>query len=104
MFVTFLASLSLFAANEKANVLFIAVDDLNDWLGCHQTHQGTKTPNIDRLAECGVVFTNAHCQTALCGPSRDRMITGLPPSTTAIYDQLDNSQLDFLAPGREPPH
>ncbi len=44
------------------NVLFIAIDDLNDWLGCMQGHPNAKTPNIDRLASEGTLFTNAHCQ------------------------------------------
>ena len=43
------------------NVLFIAMDDLNDWIGCMGGHPQTITPNLDRLAASGVLFTNAHC-------------------------------------------
>ncbi|GAB5552767.1 MAG: sulfatase [Saprospiraceae bacterium] len=67
------------------NVLFIAVDDLNNWLGCLNNYSNTKTPNIDRLAAQGVLFSNAHCQAPLCGPSRASLMTGLRPSTTGIY-------------------
>lgn len=45
----------------RPNVLFIAIDDLNDWVGCLKTHPQVQTPNIDRLAARGTLFTNAHC-------------------------------------------
>src|SRR5438876_10814929 len=79
--------LVLFAAPAAAspNVLFIAVDDLNDWIGCLGGHPQVKTPNIDRLARRGTLFTNAHCQAPLCNPSRSSLLTGLRPSTTGIY-------------------
>ena len=67
------------------NVLFIAIDDQNDWIGCIGGHPLVKTPHIDRLASRGTVFTNAHCQAPLCNPSRTSLMTGLRPSTTGIY-------------------
>ena len=67
------------------NVLFIAVDDLNDWVGCLGGHPQTLTPNIDKLAARGTLFTNAHCQAPLCNPSRSSLLTGLRPSKTGIY-------------------
>lgn len=72
------------------NVLFIAVDDLNDWLGCMKGHPNARTPNLDRLAAEGVLFTNAHCQAPLCGPSRASVMTGLRPSTTGIYGMIED--------------
>ena len=69
----------------KKNVLFIAVDDLNDWVGCLGGHPQAKTPNIDRLAEKGVLFEQAYCAAPLCNPSRTAIMTGLNPSTTGIY-------------------
>ncbi|MEQ1749957.1 MAG: sulfatase-like hydrolase/transferase, partial [Prosthecobacter sp.] len=48
------------------NVLFIAIDDQNDWIGCLGGHPQVKTPNIDALAKRGTLFTNAHCQAPLC--------------------------------------
>ncbi len=73
------------AENSRPNVLFIAIDDLNDWVGCLQGHPQVRTPNIDRLAARGTLFTNAHCQAPLCNPSRTSLLTGLRPSTTGIY-------------------
>ena len=73
---------------EKPNVLFIAVDDLNDWIGAMKGHPDVKTPNLDKLAANGVLFTNAHCQAPLCGPSRASLMTGLRPSTTGIYGMI----------------
>ena len=69
----------------KPNVLFIAVDDLNDWIGCMQGHPQVQTPHMDRLAARGTLFLNAHCQAPLCNPSRSSLLTGLRPSTTGIH-------------------
>jgi arylsulfatase A-like enzyme len=73
------------AAAERPNVLFIVVDDLNDWVGPLGGHPQVKTPNFDRLAARGVTFTNAHCQAPMCNPSRTSFMTGLRPSTTGVY-------------------
>ena len=72
------------AVAAKTNVLFIAVDDLNDWVGCLGGHPQVKTPHIDGLAARGTLFSNAHCQAPLCNPSRSSVLTGLRPSTTGI--------------------
>src|SRR3954465_2978307 len=72
-------------AEDKPNVLFIAIDDLNDWVGPLGGHPQVKTPNMDALAAKGTTFTNAHCQSPLCNPSRPSLITGLRPSTTGVY-------------------
>ena len=81
------------SGQQHPNVLFISVDDLNDWLGCMNGHPNTKTPNMDKLAAQGVLFTNAHCQAPLCGPSRASIMTGLRPSTTGIYGMIDDNQI-----------
>ncbi len=76
------------AAAEEArppNVVFIAVDDLNDWLGCMETHPMVKTPHIDALAARGTLFTNAHSNAVLCNPSRVSLMIGMRPSSTGIY-------------------
>ena len=52
---------SLANASSKPNVLFLAIDDLNDWIGCLGGHPQVKTPNLDKLAKRGTLFTNAHC-------------------------------------------
>lgn len=70
---------------KSPNVLFIAIDDLNDWVGVLGGHPQVLTPHMDRLAERGTLFTNAHCQSPLCNPSRTSVMTGLRPSTTGIY-------------------
>jgi arylsulfatase A-like enzyme len=63
----------------------IAVDDMNDWVGCLGGHPQVQTPHIDRLARRGLLFTNAHCAAPVCNPSRAAILTGLRPSTTGIY-------------------
>lgn len=73
------------AAAPRPNVLFIAIDDLNDWEGCLGGHPQAQTPNMDRLAARGTLFANAHVQSPLCNPSRSSLLTGFRPSTTGIY-------------------
>jgi arylsulfatase A-like enzyme len=81
-----LAPLARAAAPARQNLLFIAIDDLNDWIGCLRGHPDARTPNLDRLARRGVLFTNAHCAAPLCNPSRAALMTGIRPSTSGIYD------------------
>lgn len=70
----------------RPNLLLIAIDDLNDWVGCLGGHPQARTPNLDRLARRGVLFANAHCPSPLCSPSRTAIFTGLPATATGIYD------------------
>ncbi len=82
---TFPLAVSPSQAAERPNILFIAIDDQNDWIGCLGGHPQVQTPHIDRLASRGTLMTNAHCQSPLCNPSRTSLMTGLRPSTTGIY-------------------
>lgn len=80
-----LATIASADAAQRPNILFIAIDDQNDWLGCLGGHPLAKTPNIDRLAARGTLFANAHCQAPLCNPSRTSLMLSLRPSTTGIH-------------------
>ena len=73
------------AAAPRPNVLFIAIDDQNDWIGAMQGHPHAKTPHLDRIAARGTLFLNAHCQSPLCNPSRTSLMLGLRATTTGIY-------------------
>ncbi len=73
------------ASGSKKHVLFLAVDDLNDWTGCLGGHPQAKTPNLDKLAARGTLFTNAHCAAPLCNPSRTAVMFGVRPSTSGVY-------------------
>ena len=70
---------------EKPNVLFIPIDDMNDWVGFLGGHPQSITPNLDRLADRGVAFSNAYCAAPACNPSRVALLTGLRPSDTGVY-------------------
>lgn len=74
------------SAQTKPNVLMIIVDDLNDWVGALDGHPQAETPNMDRLASRGTLFTNAHVVAPVCNPSRISALTGRLPSTTGIYN------------------
>ena len=76
-------------AQEKLNVLFIAIDDLNDWVGCLGGHPDAKTPHLDALAEHGVLFTHTYCAAPACNPSRAALMTGIRPSTSGVYHNPD---------------
>jgi len=78
------------SSSTRPNVLFIAVDDLNHWVGHLGRHPQTRTPNIDRLASLGVTFTRANCAAPACNPSRAALMSGLRPSTTGVYDNGQN--------------
>lgn len=89
---------SFFAAGEnsiaqdgKPNILFIAVDDMNDWVGPLGGLSIAKTPNMDKLAAQSVTFTNAHIACPACAPSRVAIMTGVQPSKTDI---MQNSPYD----------
>ncbi len=74
------------------NVLFIAIDDLNDWVGCLGGHPKVKTPHIDRLADRGVLFTNAYYAAPLCNSSRAAIFSGRQPFQTGV---LANDQANI---------
>lgn len=71
--------------NIPPNVLFIAIDDLNDWVGFLGGHPQVKTPNIDALAESSVAFTHAYASAPVCGPSRTALMYGIYPHKTGSY-------------------
>jgi arylsulfatase A-like enzyme len=70
---------------KQPNILFIAIDDLNDWVGCLGGHPQARTPNLDRLAKRSLLFTRAYCAAPACNPSRAAILTGLRPSTSGVY-------------------
>ena len=80
------------AETARPNVLLICVDDLKPLLGCYGDRT-VKTPNLDRLADGGMLFENAYCNQAVCAPSRNALMTGLRSTTLGIYDLGTNFRL-----------
>lgn len=72
-------------AESRPNVLLIMIDDLRPELNCYGADH-IKSPNIDRLAASGTVFTRAYCQYPVCSPSRASMLSGTRPTSTQVYD------------------
>ncbi len=73
------------AQSDPPNILFIAIDDMNDWVGFLGGHPQAITPNMDRLARKGVNFTNAHCVAPACSPSRNALLFGVEPFHSGLY-------------------
>jgi arylsulfatase A-like enzyme len=80
---------SALAEKKQPNVLFLAVDDMNDWIGCLNTTPSAITPNIDRLAARGLNFSNAHTCGVYCAPARAAIFSGQFASTTGCYQSAD---------------
>ena len=77
------------ATSLNSNVLFICVDDLNDWVDGFNGYTGkVYTPNLDRLSKLGVTFQKAYCAIPWCAPSRAATLTGLSPSRTNYYGAI----------------
>lgn len=72
-------------AAERMNVLFLAVDDLNDWISPLGGYNGCRTPNLERLANRGITFTRAYCAAPACNPSRASLMTGIRPWNSGVY-------------------
>jgi arylsulfatase A-like enzyme len=85
----------------RPNVLFISVDDLNDFPPFGQRYPDALTPNLDKLAARGLVFAKAHCQFPLCGPSRASVMSGLLPSTLGYDDHMADEALQQRAKERQ---
>jgi len=92
-----LISVSLYGQNDVTNVIIIISDDLNDSVEGMGGHAQAQTPNIDRLIDMGVQFTNAHANAPICGPSRASLWTGMYPSKTGYYghNQQQNRWRNF---------
>ncbi len=87
----FTVSCSKQASESKPyNVLFIAVDDLNDYVSLLNDYPGIQTPNLERLAKQTVTFSRAYCAGPICAPSRAATLTGLAPHITGLYDNEDH--------------
>ena len=74
------------AANKRPNVLFIAIDDMNDWTTLFDKDNPIKTPNLERLAKRGMFFNKAYCASPACCPSRAAIMTGILPHNSGVYD------------------
>jgi len=87
IFAGFIGVLTILSVEgqDRPNILFIAVDDLNTWVGHLGGHPQAKTPNIDRLAGRGVSFTKAYCNAPLCNPSRVSLFSGILPFNSGVY-------------------
>lgn len=91
LLVVLMLAASWLSGGTRPNVLFIAIDDLNDWIGPLGGHPQALTPNMDRLAARGVVFSNAHCAAPACNPSRAALFSGLMPDKTGVWSNGSGS-------------
>lgn len=85
-----LAGVEVRGEDDRPNILMIAVDDLNHWVGYLGRNPQTITPNIDRLASQGVRFSRSYCAAPVCNPSRAALLSGMRPATTGVYENNDD--------------
>ncbi|MEK9517313.1 MAG: sulfatase [Flavobacteriaceae bacterium] len=88
---------------QKPNIVFISIDDLNDWVG-FLGHKHAITPHMDELAASGYSFSNAHCPAPVCGPSRTAILSGLQPVTSGVYDNNIKFSRDLPGQSTLPEH
>lgn len=86
---------------QKPNILFIAIDDLNDWIGPLGGYPGVRTPNFNRLAVSSRTFTNAHCAAPACGPSRAATLFGIYPHNSGMYTMKEKWWLNTVFAERQ---
>ena len=79
----------------EPNILFIAIDDMNDWVEVLGGNPQAKTPNINKLAKQGVLFTNAHTPAPGCSPCRNALLYGLQPHHSGLYPFYDRTKMDI---------
>ena len=80
---------------KQPNVLFISIDDLNDWIGAMNGNPQAITPNMDKLFEQGMLFTNAHCSQPVCTASRNSLLSGIHPSSSGWYYGVSNYRKNY---------
>ena len=81
---------STFGQEQRPNVLFVSVDDLNDWIEPLGGHPQAVTPNFTRFMQRSVCFTNASCPSPGCNPSRTAIMTGLAPYSSGVYSNYQD--------------
>ncbi len=91
VFATSGCSIELFKkqSRKRPDVLFIAIDDMNDWTTLFDPNNPVKTPNLQRLAGRGMFFSRAYCAAPACCPSRAAVMTGIQPFNSGVYDNRD---------------
>ncbi len=85
-------TVSVPAQTSRTNVLFLVVDDLNDYVPLLRKYPGLKTPNLDKFAKTSINFTRSYCAAPVCNPSRVAFLSGLAPNRTGVYDNENNIQ------------
>jgi len=85
LFLSGLLSTSWAGEQPRPDIVFIIVDDLNDWLGCLGGHPDAQSPHIDALAKSGMLFSQAYCNSPQCRPSRTSLLSGVYPFKTGTY-------------------
>lgn len=92
--LTGLALLTAFSAfgqkKQQPNIIMIAVDDMNDWIGPFGGNPQVITPNMDKLAQKSMVFRNTSCAGPVSGPSRSALLSGFMPEKTGVYGNFQN--------------
>jgi uncharacterized sulfatase len=80
-----LALIGGLTANSQPNMVLLIGDDCSYWdIGCYGS-KDSKTPNIDRLADEGMLFENSFQAAPMCSPTRHNLYTGIYPVKSGAY-------------------
>ena len=90
------------AADKPLNVLFIAIDDLNNYPTVMRNYPGVKTPHMDAFRKTAMQFTRAYCPGTMCNPSRSAILSGVAPYRSGLYSNGQRWQSSELLTSIKP--
>ena len=101
LFITFIYSLNSYSktSDEKLNVIWISCEDMGPVLSSYGVKE-ISTPNIDRLAEEGIKYTNAYSTVGVCAPSRFSIITGMYPARLGAHNMRTGNFYTYKDPDK----
>lgn len=97
IFIVFFIIPAMLCSQEKPNILWITCEDISPYIGAYGFKQA-QTPNIDKLSEIGLRYTQAYANAPVCGVARSTLLTGMYAPSTGTQHMRTNTQLPETIP------